>query len=142
MPRMYCSAGRIFILVGMSVSVGACSSDGPCSLPELPGIRICCGQSGDNAGTCVPLSTAEYYLANCVTEGVSFDLKEMSAGEHCCSGLFVSPLSFPVDGGQDEQGDGGTCTTAPVGSGVCLPCGDGVCESPEESSCDCPADCS
>jgi hypothetical protein len=127
-----------------SADASSSSSDAsdPCTHPAVPGLRVCCGQPGELAGSnCVPRQVIDDNLAHCVTEGQTFDAKMSSLGLFCCSGLTRSEAYFTTDAATSPD------PTLPAGCGspppsikICTRCGNGVCGD-GENRCNCPADC-
>jgi hypothetical protein len=120
-------------------------TDGPpCSFSSSSAmdIPVCCGRSGQIQGVnCVPWSTVEENLRNCIKDGEEFDGHLNSLGVACCPGLSNLPPLDETDGATSPGlPDGCSYPRGPSGLRLCRRCGDGVC-SGGENRCNCSADC-
>ena len=117
------------------------SADALCRHPAVPETRICCGMPDEvEFINCYPRQLIEDNLANCVTEGRSFDAKFSGFGLFCCAGLTRIEDHFPTEAGAGRPDLPAGCAGGPPGSKRCTKCGDGTC-GPGENRCNCPDDC-
>ena len=112
-------------------STGSTSPD-PCTRPNLPGVRVCCGKPGEMPGANCLLPA--FVDTPCSMEGEVQDIKRNAV---CCAGLTPISTIEPAD-----DADAGSCTTQVLvdPTRLCTHCGDGRCGT-AENRCNCPADC-